>query len=256
MFKSIPQKFWQSIQHLFSVSPNQPGRRVKNPRKVLAGIFFITKGGIPWRMLPRRYGAASTVHGLFIKWSKAKIFDEIHKILVAEYLAKHNPTYLAIDAALQRMRHGGSGGGKNPCDRAKNGVKRTVVSDDRGAPLICHTSPANQHDIIPARAVLCQIKALSNLTEITVLAADSGYDSTDFKDALMQANITPLITPNKRRGKEKASQEATSKKRWIIESVHSQMNNFRSLIIRYAKHDFAYQALCSFACAAMIFNKL
>jgi len=209
-------------------------------------------------MLPTQYGKKSTVHGAFMRWAKAGVFDDIHDLFVQCYIAQKKPTYLALDAALNRARYGGTGIGKNPCDRGKNGIKKTLAVDDNGTPLVCLVTPANQHDIIPARALLEKIKNIYPVGETSILAADSAYDAEDFKKALANSNIAPFITQNNRRLKnaDPEAKKLRSAHRWIVESTHSWINNFRSLLTRFAKHDFAFSAFYSFACAVIVFRKL
>lgn len=255
MIEMISDTMWNAIQHLFIESTVKPGRKTTNHRLRLDGILFILHTGASWQRLPLLYGPKSTVHATFIKWSRMGKFQAMHQLFTTQYVLENEPSYFAIDAALTRARCGGSSLGENPCDRRKKGVKRTIVVDQKGVPLISIVSPANRHDIIPARLILGEIKKIMPLNKIGILAADSGYDARDFKKALVSANIAPFITQNVRRGKIEG-RKLLSKNRWIVEATHSWLNNFRSIATRYARHNFTYAAFVSFACASMVFEKL
>ena len=54
--------------------------------------------------------------------------------------------WLAMDGAMTKAPLGGEKTGKNPTDRGKLGVKRSVLSDLRGMPLGLAISGANTHD--------------------------------------------------------------------------------------------------------------
>ena len=54
-------------------------------RKVMNGIFFVLRTGIPWRYLPELYGPYSTCYNRYNRWSK-------------------NGTWLLIVERLQSLR--------------------------------------------------------------------------------------------------------------------------------------------------------
>ncbi len=130
--------------------------------------------------------------------------------------------------------------------------------DINGALLACLVTPANRHDMIPARKLIGRIKKLYPAREICILAADLAYDAEDFKKELTMFGIAPFIIQNGQRRKklEKGEKLLRSANRWIVEAAHSWSNNFRSLLTRFAKHDFAFSAFYSFACAIVVFRKL
>ena len=45
-------------------------------------------------------------------------------------------------------------------------------------------------------------------------------------------------------------------RRWVVEVAHSWFNRFRKLATRYEKTAASYYALCGFAAAVIIWNKL
>ncbi len=48
-----------------------PGPPRKDDRKVIDGIFFVLRTGMPWRDLPERCGPDATCHNRFNRWSKS-----------------------------------------------------------------------------------------------------------------------------------------------------------------------------------------
>jgi transposase len=50
------------------------GRKPLPPWQVLAAIFFVLRAGIQWKALPKKFGAASSVHGYFSEWAQAGLF--------------------------------------------------------------------------------------------------------------------------------------------------------------------------------------
>jgi transposase len=66
--------------------PQRPatGRPNHDHRRILNGIVFRLKTGIPWRDLPERFGPWQTVYSRFRRWQEAGIWDRILADLQAE----------------------------------------------------------------------------------------------------------------------------------------------------------------------------
>jgi transposase len=56
--KLVSDELWEAIEPLLPEEPPKPkGGRPRVPnRATLAGIIFVLKSGIPWKMLPKRDG--------------------------------------------------------------------------------------------------------------------------------------------------------------------------------------------------------
>lgn len=64
-------------------------------RRIVSGIIFVIRNGLPWRDAPADYGPHKTIHNRFIRWSRLGVFNRIH----AELAAKGGrPDRLMIDA--------------------------------------------------------------------------------------------------------------------------------------------------------------
>ena len=66
---------WQFIK---AVLPNK-SRGVKrvDDRRVINGIFYVLRTGIPWRDLPSEYGPYTTIYNCFNRWTYAGVWDRI-----------------------------------------------------------------------------------------------------------------------------------------------------------------------------------
>ena len=76
------------------------------------------------------------------------------------------------------------------------------------------------------------------------------------EELLTGRGYTPHIVP---RGTEKKELERNPKfhaKRWVVEVLHSFMNRFRKLLVRFEKKADNYLALVQFACAIIVWRKL
>ena len=75
--------------------------------RVLNGIFFVLRTGIPWRDLPERYGPYTTVYNRYNCWAKAGVWARIF-----EALAQKMPQSLALIASSIIRGHQHSAGAK------------------------------------------------------------------------------------------------------------------------------------------------
>ena len=162
------------------------GRKRTEPRKVLTGIVFVLKTGIPWRVLPRttEWPSGHTCRRYLLRWHKAGVWKKLQAILLAE-LRKKGRLKLdhgAVDSAAVRAPGGGRKTGPNPVDRRKLGVKHHVLTDARGTPLAVIITGANRHDVtqlIPLVDHLPKIRGKPGRPrqKVKELYGDRGYDS-------------------------------------------------------------------------------
>jgi len=152
---------------------------------------------------------------------------------------------------------GGEKTGKNPTDRAKSGVKRSLLTDGRGVPVAVSVEGANCHD---KRMVEQTLRAL--VTERPTpsrfrpqhMCMDKGYDYPDTR-ALVKAQ--GYVAHIKARGEEARRRLAIPRyraRRWVVERTHSWMNRFRRLLIRWEKKAANYLAMLQLACAIITFR--
>lgn len=63
-----------------------PGRKRLEDRKVLTGILFVLKTGIPWEDLPQEMGCGSgmTCWRRLRDWNEAGVWERLHQVLLDE----------------------------------------------------------------------------------------------------------------------------------------------------------------------------
>lgn len=144
--------------------------------------------------------------------------------------------------------------GKNPTDRGKQGVKRSLMTDANGLPLSLVVAGANVHDI---RLVADTLDALQTGRpgRRLVLCLDKGYDAEWLRNYLKSRRYEPHI--QSRKEESDASRNTDFKAhRWVVERTHSWMNRFRRILTRWEKKVENYEALLHFACGIIIWNKI
>ena len=81
-----------------------PGRKPLDRRKVLTGILFVLKSGIPWEDLPQEMGCGSGMScwRYLAAWQKAGVWDKVHKFLLDRLRADEQ---LDLSAAVVDSSH-------------------------------------------------------------------------------------------------------------------------------------------------------
>lgn len=152
---------------------------------------------------------------------------------------------------------GGKKTGPNPTDRAKGGVKRSLVTEAHGIPLGLAVDGANRHDMKLVRSTLDSLvikRPQPTEAQPQGMCLDKGYDDQEVRDILAEFGFTAHI---RSRGEEaqairaKACQKA---RRWVVERTHSWMNRFRRILVRWDKKPEHYLAFLHFACALIAFR--
>ena len=113
------------------------GRPAADRRKTMTGILYALRTGCQWNALPKAYGSGKTVHRYFQRWVRAGVFKRMWQAGLAGYDEVHGIAWKwqAADGAMTKAPLGGEKTGKNPTDRAKIGVKRSLLVDENGVPL-------------------------------------------------------------------------------------------------------------------------
>jgi len=80
----MTERQWQQIKPLLPPQTPHTGRPAIDHRLIINGILWILRTGAPWRDLPERYGAWSTVAGRFYHWRKINLWQEVLAALQAK----------------------------------------------------------------------------------------------------------------------------------------------------------------------------
>ena len=106
MPKSYPSDMtdqeWAIIEPLIPAAKQGGRHRSVDIRRVLDAIFYVTKGGIQWAMLPKDFPPVGTVYWYFAQWKRdgtlEKIHDRLRKIVRVIENKKPEPTAGVIDS--------------------------------------------------------------------------------------------------------------------------------------------------------------
>ena len=85
----VSDELWELIEPLIPKVQRRfryPGRKRLDDRKVLSGILFVLRTGIPWEYLPREMGSGSgmTCWRRLREWQEAGVWQRLHELLLAK----------------------------------------------------------------------------------------------------------------------------------------------------------------------------
>ena len=84
----VTDALWERLQPLLPPLPPRrfrfPGRKPLDYRKILTGILFVLKTGIPWEDLPHEMGCGSgmTCWRRLRDWQQAGVWERLHQVLL------------------------------------------------------------------------------------------------------------------------------------------------------------------------------
>jgi transposase len=195
----LPEGLWERVEPLLPRPKRRnrhvqyAGRRPSDPRKILAGILFALRTGIPWEYLPAtsEFPSGYTCRRALIRWHRRGVWKKLYLNLLAELEDQGhiNWSRAVVDSASVRATHGGRKTGPSPTDRRKPGSKHHLLVDAQGLPLAVKLTKANRNDItqlLPLVEAIPQLKRRRGRPrpQPRQLQADRGYDSEPHRKVL------------------------------------------------------------------------
>ena len=147
--------------------------------------------------------------------------------------------------------------GPNPTDRAKGGVKRSLLTDGAGVPLAVAVEGANRNDFKLARATLESIpipRPEPTAATPQGLCLDKGYDYDEVRELLAEFGYTAHIRARGEEAQTLQREAGYKARRWVVERTHSWLNRFRRILIRWEKKPANYLAMLHLACALVTYR--
>jgi transposase len=233
----LPDELWQRIDPLLPPPKARrfrfPGRKPVDNRRVLTGILFVLKTGIPWEDLPQEMGCGSgmTCWRRLRDWQHAGVWDRLVERLLAELHGADRIDWsrAAIDAGFARALGGVEDSGPNPTDRGRPGVKHHVLVEGGGAPLVIDVSAANVPEVNRLMEVVASVPPVRGQPgrprrRPERLYADRGYDSDPHRAKLRSRGIEPVIARRRT-----AHGSGLGVFRWVVERTIAWLHGFRKL---------------------------
>lgn len=214
--------------------PAKRGRPPTDLRQVIDAIFYVVKGGIPWRYLPADFPPWQTVYGVFGRWQRNDTWAALNdalRILVRKAQGKRSqPTAAILDS--QSVKSAGHGGqvGYDAGKRIK-GRKRHLLVDTLGLILGVVVTPANTTERDGAKAVL--LRVLAWFSWLRLLWVDGGYTGSEFA-GWVKAQRRKLKTEVVKRSDEVRGFKVLPR-RWVVERTFGWLMHHRRLVRDYER---------------------
>lgn len=160
-------------------------------------------------------------------------------------------------AQWEKRLWAGKKSGPNPTDRAKSGVKRSVLTEGHGVPIGLAVAGANRHDMKLVKETLQSMvvkRPQATKKKKQNMCLDKGYDYEEVRDILNEFGFTAHIRSRGEEAQEIKKEAGKRARRWVVERTHSWLNRFRRILIRWDKKPETYIAFLHFACALIAFR--
>ncbi|WP_442816646.1 IS5 family transposase [Streptomyces sp. NBC_01304] len=221
---------WRVVEPLLPVN-GSPGGQWANHRRVVNGVLYRARTGVPWPDLPERYGPWQTVYERHRRWSADGTWQRILAELQIEADASDPDGALArsaqkgaewavnIDSTSCRAHQHAAGArhqpprlpakgggarveadGREALGRSRGGLtcKVHLLADDRARPLVWQTSPGQRGDnpmLVPVLESLRIRRSGPGRPRIRPdrLRGDKAYSSRDTRAYLRRRHIKATI---------------------------------------------------------------
>jgi len=146
------EPIWQQLKALLPESrTNHPlgCHRPRIPdRLVFEKLVEVLVFGCAYEKIADRSCSATTLRRRRDEWIELGVLQALREMALEAYdrMVGLEPSELAVDSCITKAPCGGEKAGRNPVDRGKEGIKRSVVVDGKGIPLGSVSAPANRHD--------------------------------------------------------------------------------------------------------------
>lgn len=173
---------WEALQLVLpppTWHPGGPGRKPRDIRPIIHGMFYVNKTGWQWRRLPHEFGPWETVYGSLRRWRRAghraRVMDILRQWARQSQGRLSEPSAgcadsQSISSATQDQDIGFDG------HKQSTGRKRHILLDTLGFIVAGVVTAAHTEDRLGLVALLKQYLT-AGVTRLRQIGVDAGYDA-------------------------------------------------------------------------------
>ena len=184
MLTILPQsELWDNIQEVMRDSKMYA---TKNTLDQINAILWALKYGIPWRQMPKEFGAWNTVYKRFRTLCEHQIFEKILFLCVKNFVDTKCHSIDSTHISCHKHSAGALKGLEIAIGKSRGGktTKIHLRVDSKGLPVQLTITGGHVHDSKEA------LKLLGNGPTPASLAADKAYDSREIRDGIEELEYT------------------------------------------------------------------
>ena len=233
---------WNFIETL--LPNNSRGVKRVDDRRVINGILYALRTGIPWQDMPEQYGPWSTIYNRLNRWSKTGIWDKIFEAIVDS----HNTDTVMVDSTSIRAHPSTAKlkkTDKRRClgrSRGGLGTKIHASNNQDGLPLKLELTPGQAYDATPCETLL------TGLQPGQWVLADKAYDADWIRNMIWEQGAIDVIPSKSNREIPKEFDKVMYRQRNKIERLFGRLKaSFRRIAPRYEQTSANFLAMIKLA---------